>query len=186
MAFNIDLCTFEFLSVAKDLYDHGLLDKVMKTLGSMEVCEDYYSIAWEGIFHVFERFRQYYREENEMETMVFCDPVITGFYRLCAFYEAKSGIPKDRDPFRRDGETAVYQCFRMESYDFDVLLYDGASGCPRLVILCGEEFYGHTELPRVLSEVRDTFMEYCRKLKTALVTENPMAALPEYVEREAA
>ena len=190
MAFDIEPGTFDFLSVAKDLYDYGLLDKVVKIFGSMEVCEDWYSIAWEGIAHVFEGFQQYYKEgtetEPEMETMVFCDSVITGFYQLCFFYEAKNGISRDGNPLRLDGERAVYQCFCLDAYDYGVRLYDGSHGSPRLVILSGEEFYGHTELPRVLAEVKDTFESYCRKLKAEIVTERPVAALPEYAEKEAA
>lgn len=186
MAFNIEPGTFDFLSVAKDLYDYGLLDKVVKIFGSMEVCEDWYSIAWEGIVSVFEQFRHYYKEKTDTDTMVFCDSVITGFYQLCFFYEAKSGISRDNNPFRWDGESAVYQCFHLDAYDYEVLLYDGTWGCPRMVILSGEEFCGHQELPRVLAEVKDTFESYCRKLKAAIVTERPVAALPEYVQKEAA
>lgn len=168
MAFNIDCCTFEFLSVAKDLYDYDLLDKVMERCGNMEVCEDCYSLAWDGIASVFEGLRQYFREETGVETMVFFDPVITEFYRLCAEYEAKTGINKDPDPFRREGEKEVYQCFCLSAYDFDVLLCDGFRGKPRIVILSGEEFYGHSELPRALVDVRSTFETHCKRLKEAL------------------
>lgn len=190
MAFDIEPGTFDFLSVAKDLYDCDLLDKALKYIGNMEVGEDWYSIAWEGIAHVFDEFQQYYEEGTEtepgMETMVFCDPVITGFYQLCLFYEAKSGISRDNNPFRWEGESAAYQCFHLDAYDYEVLLYDGTWGRPRLVILSGEEFYGHQELPKVLAEVKDTLKSYCRKLKAAIVTEKPVAALPEYAEKEAA
>lgn len=186
MVFNIDCYTFEFLSVAKDLYDYGLLDKVLKTCGNMEVCEDYYSLTWEGIYQVFECFRQYYNEETGIDTMVFFDPVITEFYRLCAMYEARRNIRKDRDLFRDEMEKAVYRCFCLDSYDFDVLLCDGTHGSPRLVILSGEEFYGHSELPGVLSEVRNTFMRLCGQIKEMLVTEDPGANTPGNAEKEAA
>lgn len=184
--FNVDLCTFEFLSVAKDLHDCGLLDKVMEAFPNMEVCEDYYSIAWEGIANVFECFRQYYKEDTQMETMVFFDPVITKFYRLCALYEANNNISEINNALRRDGEKEVYQCFCLNSYDFDVLLYDSRHGSPRLVILSGEEFYGHTELPRVLSEVKDTFENHCKKLEKALIKEIPTVTAPEKTAKEAA
>lgn len=186
MAFDIDPCTFDFLSLAKDLYDYGLLDQVLENCGSWEVCEDCYSLAWEGTANVFADFRQYYEDENGVETLVFSDPVITGFYRLCAFYEAKNGISKDRNPFRQGGERAAYQCFYMDAYDFDVRLYDGARGCPRLVILSGEEFYGHQELPGALAETKDTLDRCCKKLKAAIITEKPLTAVPEYTGKEAA
>ncbi len=186
MAFDIDYCTFEFLSVAKDLYDYGLLDKVLETVGNMEVCEDYYSIAWEGIASVFKGFRQYFVEETQMETLVFFDPVITDFYRLRVMYEANNDISEINNAFRRDGEKEVYQCFCLNSYDFDVLLYDGTHGNPRLVILSGEEFYGHTELPRMLSEAKNTFEKHSKKLKAALITEIPTVTALETTEKEAA
>lgn len=184
--FIIDYSTFEFLSVAKDLYDYGLLDKVLKTFGNMEVCEDFYSLAWEGIYHAFECFRQYYNEETGIDTMVFCDPVITDFDRLCAMYEAQEGIDKDQNSFRQKGRREVYECFVLDSYDYDVLLYDGTHGSPRLVILSGEEFYGHSELPRVLSEVRNTFLRLCGQIKEKLVTEDPGANTMGNTEKEAA
>lgn len=171
MPFDIDPCAFEFLRVAKDLYDHGLLDKTLKNLGNMEICEDSYAIAWEGTSCVFESFRQYFNEDKEIETMVFQDPVITDFYRLCTIYEAQKGVEKADDPYRRNGEDQVYSCFSMDAYCFDVLLYDGSSGAPRMVFLSGSEFYGHGELPGVLGDVRDTFDFYIKRLKEALDAE---------------
>ena len=186
MTFNIEPCTFESLSVAKDLYDYGLLDKAMKSLSNMEVCEDYYSIAWEGIVNVFEDFRQYYKEDTGVDTMVFFDPVITEFYRLCALYDANNSVSEINNTLRQDGEKEVYQCFCLNAYDYDVLLCDGIHGSPRLVILSGEEFYGHTELPRVLSEVKDTFAKHCKKLKEALTAEISAGTAPKTTEKEAA
>ena len=184
--FDIDYCTFEFLSVAKDLYDYGLLDKVLKTFANMDVCEDYYSLAWEGIANVFEDFRQYFVEETQIETLVFFDPVITDFYRLCVMYETKNNLTKEDNPYRQDGEKEVGQCFYIDAYDYGTILYDGSHGGPRLVILSGEEFYGHAELPRVLSEVKETFEKHCKKLKKALITEIPTVTALKAAEKEAA
>lgn len=179
MAFGIDGGVFEFLSVAKDLYDHDLLDKVTENYGNLEVCDDCYSLAWDGIANIFEDFRQYFREETGVETLVFFDPVITEFYRLCAEYEAQMGAGKDRESFRKKAEAEVSQCFCLNSYDFDVLLCDGSKkGDPKLVILSGEEFYGHTELPGALSDARDTFESYCKRLKEAIGPEKPAVLLP--------
>lgn len=187
MAFNIDYCTFEFLSVAKDLYDYGLLDKVLESYGSLEICDDCYSLAWDGIASAFTNFRSYFREETGVETLVFFDPVITEFYRLCALYEERRGIRKDRDLFRDEMEKEVYQCFCLSSYDFDVLLFDGSrKGGARLVILSGEEFYGHTELPGALAEARNTFKNHCERLKKALAPEISQADAPENTQKEAA
>ena len=63
-------------------------------------------------------------------------------------------------------------------------LYDGEYGKPRLVILSGEEFYGHSELPEALADVRNTLEVHCTRLKKALAVETP--DVPEYTEQEAA
>lgn len=187
MAFNIDYCTFEFLSVAKNLYDYGLLDKVREGCGYLEICEDYYSLAWDGIASVFTKFGSYFREETGVETLVFFDPVITEFYRLCAMYEARRDIRKDRDLFRDEMEKAVYRCFCLNSYDYDVLLCDGSrKGGAKLVILSGEEFCGYTELPGALAEARNTFENYCERLKKALAPEISQTDAPENTQKEAA
>ena len=184
MAFGIDPCTFECLAVAKRMYDAGLLDSVLKTCGTWEICEDDYSLAWEGIVRVSETFRQYYNDKDGIDTMVFFDPVISEFYRLCVMYEKKTGVDKDHDPLRDKGERDVYGCFCLDSYDYGVQLYDGEYGKPRLVILSGEEFYSHSELPGVLADVRDTLKMNCARLEKALVLS--AADAPEHTQKEAA
>ena len=186
MTFTLDEGVFEFLSIAKEIYDGGLMDKVLENCGNLDVCEEYYCIAWEGIAAAFQRFRQYYNEEKEIATMVFFDPVITEFYRLCGLYERQKGIADKDNSFRQKGEQEVYQCFTLDAYCYDVLLYDGRRGKPRLVILAGEEFYGHGELPGVLAEVRDTFKAYCEQLKRELAAEKPAMIMPKIQKREAA
>lgn len=184
MALNIDSGTFEFLSVAKNLYDHDLLDKVLEGYQNPEVCEDYYSLAWDGIASVFENFRQYYRDETAVETLVFFDPVITEFYRLCAMYEAQKGVSKKRNPLRKQMEQEVYQCFCLDSYDFDLFLCDSRKGALKLVFLSYEEFYGHSELPGALVEARNTPERHCAWLRVALALETAYAA--EDTKEEAA
>lgn len=184
MLFDIDPCTFEFLAVAKRIYDAGMLDKVLEACGNWEVCEDYYSLAWEGIYRAFKKFRQYYNDRDGIETMVFFDPVISEFYRLCVIYENKIGVDKDHNPLRKEGERNVYNCFCLNAYDYDVQLCNGEHGKPRLVILSGEEFYGHSELPEVLADVRNTLDALCTKLKKALAAE--IKDVSEHTQKEAA
>lgn len=184
MMFDIDPSTFEFLATAKRIYDAGLMDKVLEACGNWEVCEDCYSLAWEGIYRIFKEFRQYYNEGAGIETMVFFDPVISEFYRLCALYENKMGVDKDHSPLRKEGEQGVYGCFCLDAFDYGVQLYDGEYGKPRLVVLPSEEFYGYSELPEALADVRDTLEAHCTRLKKALAAETSDA--PEPTEQEAA
>lgn len=171
MAFVVEPETFEFLAIAKELYDCGLMEKLPEYWRSMDICEDYYSLAWEGISRVFEDFNEYYAQETGTETMVFFDSLITEFYRLCRLYEAQKNILHENNSFWKRGEREIYECFYLNAYDYDVRLYDGSRGKPRMVILTGEEFCGHGELPGVLAEVRNTFASYCNQLKKALAAE---------------
>lgn len=184
MDLSLDSGVFEFLSIAKDIYDYGLMDKVLENCGNIDICEDYYFIAWEGIAAVFQEFKQYYREETGIETMVFFDPVITEFYRLCELYEIKKRISKESNSFRKDGELEAYRRFSLDAYCYDVFLYDGKRGRPRMVILAGEEFYGHSELPGVLAEVRNTLESCCERIKIALAIEKIEVIMPGTKERE--
>lgn len=186
MAFNIDPYTFEFLSIAKNLYDCGLLDKVLEEYGQLEIGEDYYFLAWSGIASAFAECKQYYRDETEIGILVFFDPVITEFYRLCAMYEAQKGVSKKRDPLRRQMEQEVYQCFCLDSYDFDLFLCDSRKGAPKLVFFYGGEFYGHSELPGALVEARNTLKRHCVHLRKVLSLDAPQADAPSDTEKEAA
>lgn len=182
--FGIDIYTFEYLALAKTMYDHGLLN--MDTCGNMEVCEDIYELVWEGIANVFQDFKIYYNQDKEWETLVFRDPVITEFYRLCSMYEKQQNISEEDNSFRQEGERAVYGCFTIQSYDYDVFLYDGSHGSPRMVVLCGEEFCGTEELPEVLADVKNTYQTNCNRLKMALAGEDAGAPTQEIMEKEAA
>lgn len=182
--YDIDYWTIGFLSLAKDMYDHGILN--MDTCGNIEVCEDVGGLEWEGISAVFQDFKGYYHKEKQLETLVFRDPVITEFYRLCSLYEEQKSVSEEENPFRQNGERDVYECFRMDAYDYSLLLYDGSSGSPRLVFLYGEEFCGTGELPVSLAEARDTFEIYCERVKMALAEKDAGTPAQEIIEREAA
>lgn len=184
--FDIDPCTFNFLFIAKDLYDYDLLDKVVDTCGNMEVCDDYYSLAWEGISNVFETVRGSYNEERQEETLVFRDPVITEFYHLCSVYEEQKGVSKEDNPFRQDGERQVYQSLSMSAYDYDARTCEGIRGGPRLVFWSGEEFCGTEELPASLAEARYAYKTYCDRLKEAIAKEQAETSAQEIMKKEAA
>lgn len=186
MAFNIDPCTFEFLFVAKELYDYDLLDKVLEGYDHLEVCEDYYSLVCDGIASVFKDFSQYYKDDTAVETLVFFDPVITEFYRLCAMYEEQKGVSKKRNPLRKQMEQEVYRCFCLDSYDFDLFLCDSRKGAPKLVFLSYEEFYGHSELPGALVEARNTLERHCAWLRVALALDTAQTNAPDDMRKEAA
>lgn len=182
--YEVDYWTIGFLSLAKEMYEHGILK--MDTCGDMEVCEDIYQLAWEGIEAVFQDFKGYYYKKKQTETLVFRDPVITEFYRLCSLYEEQKSVSEEENPFRQNGERDVYECFRMDAYDYSLLLYDGSSGSPRLVLLYGEEFCGTEDLPVALAKARDTYSEYCKRIKKALAEKDDGTPAQEIIEKEAA
>lgn len=156
---------FESLLIVSQLRENGLLDKFLKNCGSWGLDEDYYAVAWEAINCVFADF-SIYGSEEEIETLVFFDPVISEFYRLCALYQARN--PGAKNPYRQSAERNAYNSLSLDAYDYDCRLYDGSHGRARLVFLTGPEFYGHSELPGALAEVRSTLEEYSGRLRREL------------------
>ena len=69
---EIDGCLWEVLYTFKALYDHGKHQKLLDEYRNREMCgEDYYDFVIASIFHVFADTREYYNEENEVDSFVF-------------------------------------------------------------------------------------------------------------------
>ena len=157
---------FESLFLTSQLWENGLLDKFLEKCGAWPLDEDFYALAWDAMACVFEDFSVYGNEENEVEVLVFSDPVISEFYRLCALYQAKN--PNTENRYLQSTEREVYDSLSIDAYDYDCRLYDGSHGRARLVILTWPEFYGHSELPGALAEVRRVFESATRRLRQEL------------------
>lgn len=174
---------FESLFLVSQLQENSLLNKFLKTCGSWTLDEDYYAISWEAMNCVFADFAVYSSEE-EIETLVFFDPVIYEFYRLCTLYELKN--PGAENVRRQNAEREIYGILSLNAYDYDCRLYDGSHGRPRLVILTGPEFYGHSELPGALAEVRSTLEEHSVQLRRELGLAENNTPVPDSTGKEAA
>ena len=159
------------LKVAKQIYDMGRSEAFLKECGSLLLDDDFYSVSWFGMCAVFEKTDVYYHAAHELEVLVFYDPVISDFYRLCELYELRRGISSEENTYRKRMEESVCRDLYLSAYDYDARLYPGRRGRgSRLVMLLGEEFCGHCELPSALFDV------YC-------TVENQICILKQELER---
>lgn len=182
---QIDPCLIQNLRMLKQLYDGGHLKKLMARYENAELDDEWLSLTWEALECVFEEVHTYYNREDEIGTVVFFDPVITEFARLCRRCE----VEKENDPNLAQILQSAYrgldECFSLDSYDYGYRLPE--KGRERLVFLYGEEFCSEEELPGALADAYDTMQYHTDRLRNALSQREKVIQLPvTEMEKEAA
>lgn len=162
---------FAMLRLAKNLYDCSLMDKLPDYVQSLVLDEDlYYEMAYEAIDIVFEDTFHDYNEDVEVETYVFCDPVIDQYCQLCRQYEQRSHLSEEENPYRKEMERIIRSGFELGgySYNFDWRLSASDRGRCRLLFFYGDEFCYLDELPEGLLEIREGFQALNCQMEKAL------------------
>lgn len=183
---------FAMLRFAKNLYDCGLADRFRKSFGSYLLDgDDYWGLAYEATGWIFQDTRHYYNEKNEIETWLFCDPIIDRFCRLCREYENRKGVTEAENPYRKDMERIMYDGFSFSSYSYgygyDWRLSSRDRGRKCLLLFTGCKFYSSDEVPAGLLDIRDGFGSTIARLEMELSKETRLIPLPlAEANREAA
>ena len=162
---------FSMLRLAKNLYDHGFLEKNPGLCQGLTVDEDsFYGLAYDAIDVIFEHTSQYYIEEEMLDVYVFCDPLIDRFCHLCWQYEQRSHLTEEENPYRKNMEQIICSGFKMNTYNynFDWRLSASDRGRRRLLFFYGPEFYCLEDLPEGLLEIREGFQDVNFQLEKAL------------------
>jgi len=171
---------FSMLLLAKNLVDCGLMDQFKEPLGSWVLEGDtYWDLAYEAIGWIFQDTRHYYNEEKEVDTWLFCDPIIDRFCRLCQEYENRAGIKEEKNPYRRDMEQIIHDGFRFDgySYNYDWRLSPKDRGRKCLLLFTGCEFYSSDEVPGGLMDIKDGFETTVARLEKELSKETRIIPL---------
>lgn len=181
---------FETLHIIKQLHEHGCLDRFLDRCGGLDLDGDYYETAWEATSDIFAEFNIYCNQDDETDALVFHDPVITEFFKLCRLYEAKMDVPAEKNAHRDALERGVFYAMQVDGYDYDCRIYDGTHGRPRLVFLNGPEFCGHYELPGALIEAYNAFVYHAEQLRRELESKDSkkkkIVKITKEVRKEAA
>lgn len=171
---------FAMLRLAKNLYDYGMEKELKKWFGGTELDGDYYwELAYEAISWAFQDTRQYYNENEEMETWLFMDPIIDRFCQLCQEYETRRGISEEENPYRKDMERTLHEGFNFNSYSYgyDWRLSPTDRGRKCLLLYTGCDFYNNDEVPTGLMDIRDGFETMIARLETELSKETRIIPL---------
>lgn len=162
---------WESLYTVKQMYDHDCADGILERFGDDEIDGDMVNeIAFDGIDEVFVDTRHYYNCIEEIETLIFFDPIITSFYQMCVEYERKKEIPVGENPYRADMGRAINSCFSFSDYSYSYGIYDdpkGHRGC-KLVLFLYPEFCSHYAVPSGLLDIRDAFVSGAERLRQEL------------------
>lgn len=166
---DIEPCFFDNLRIAKRLWDENLADRFLDTCGDWSVdTEEYYEIAWDGIYSVFEQTRNYYNEHRELDVMVCFDPLIDKFFQLCETYEKRMGLAPEENALRLTGLKAIYESFGFWDYTCDWCFCGEGHGRRRLVVLWTCEFCGLHILPVALASAKGELEVQIKNLEAAL------------------
>ena len=172
---------WETLYIVKQMHDHGVGDRLLKLFGNDEIDSDsIYELAWEAIGSVFSDTRHYYNSENEIETLVFFDPVIDSFYRLCEEYEQIYGICPEENEFRRSMKNEVRNALSFGDYSYDYTVVTDTKkslGC-RIVLLFYVDFCCHHEIPGGLLDIRDALVYHGELLRKELAAQKTAVIIP--------
>jgi hypothetical protein len=171
---------FSMLRFAKNLYDSGIEELMKERMGSCELDGDYYwELAYDSISWVFRNTNLYYNDGGEIETWVFTDPIIERFCQLCQEYESRRGISEDCDPYRKNMEQILHECFSFSSYSYgyDWRLSPQDRGRKCLLLFTGCEFYGHDEIFEGLIEIKYGFEKINKQLEQELFQETRIIPL---------
>jgi len=179
---------FSMLRLSKNLYDCGLATRFNRTFGFWHLDgDDYWELAREAIGWVFQDTREFYNEEQEIETWLFIDPVIDRFCKLCQEYETRKGISEEENPYRADMERTIHDGFAFSSYsyNYDWRLSSKDRGRKCLLLFTGCEFYNTDEVPTGLQDIKDGFENMVTKLERELFKETriiPLSVTKMYEE----
>ncbi len=168
---DLEYCFFENLHIAKQMVDSGYGDAFLKDCGSAAIDGlESYELAWIGLASVFPDLSQYYNDDIEAETLVFCDPLIDEACQLCKLHEIQERLPVGESPLRETLLNAVYGSFELSGYyyDYDMRFYCKGHGRGRLVILTGMEFCGFNELPGALADVKNALEAWVSRTREKL------------------
>ena len=162
---------WESLYIMKDIYDHDDRSVVLDMFSNIEIDGDcMYEIAVNSIGAVFKDTRNYYHEKTEYEVYVFFDPVIEGYWRLCDEYEAKTGVTREDNIFRKEMINAINSALYFPDYSYGMYSYDDTkrkNGC-RIALVFGIEFCCHYMVPGGLCEAYEAFETNTKRIKKAL------------------
>lgn len=186
------------LNIAKLLYDHGKLPRLMDKLqGCTELAWDNQSAvefcACESVFQDTRSYEQYgkhvspHEYEPDRVAYVLRDPLLDRFYALCREYEALKGITRIENPYARQMEDAVHTAMRFSNLSFDYLWIDGSKPrtSPKLLFFVFEEFYSFGEVPEALCDILDACQDGIKRLERELEKpEDKVIPLPSPVVSE--
>jgi hypothetical protein len=162
------------LFLAKALQDNGRPDLIKNFIDDAVDRDYFYDSIFSIISEIFDGFRNYYNEDNEVETMVFYDPVITEFYRLAADYGKRSGVLDNENPYYKSALEKARSLFGFSHCTGWTL----PVACPkkaeksRLVIYSYPcDCHGPDDIAYTLIMMHNWFKVSCEDLRKMAVTE---------------
>jgi hypothetical protein len=139
------------ITLAKELYDIGRFDIVQNEFYDSLCYDSWFENTYGVITSIFSGFYSDYDDDNETETMIFTDDVISDYFTYAWEFGVKTNTPYDKNPYVKDAENEARRrlsyCYSM---DYKLLGYTKTRRAARqskLIVYVGMcECDCHTEL----------------------------------------
>jgi len=99
------------VKVAKQLYDIGRFETVVKCFYDALDYDSCYQNMYELIESLFSYYYSIYDENNDEERMIFMDDVISGYYVMAWKYGSQHGLAHEQNPYVIAAEKEAHKHF---------------------------------------------------------------------------
>jgi hypothetical protein len=105
------------IALAKELYDMGRYDIVEQCLSNVLCYEAWFENIWGAITAVFSGFCNSYNDDDEVETMIFTDDLISDYFAYAWEFGVSTNTPHDENPYvlaaEREVQRQLSYCYSM-------------------------------------------------------------------------
>lgn len=187
------------LYIAKAFYDHGRLDSLLDCLDA-DASLSWDELSWieqASLLCAFSDSRYYHQEgrrrgadlyEEDRDTYVLRDQLLTQYDNLCRKLEAKLGITKVENRFARDLDSVIQRNMQFDSYSYDYQWIDSTRDRKgaKIVLFIFEEFGAYYDIPDSLFSILDFCQVGIPMLEAALekASKDKVIQLPVKIEPE--
>ena len=105
------------ISLAKELHDIGRYDIVKDNFFDTLSYEAWYENMFSVITNIFSGFCDNYDDDDETDTMIFSDDLISDYFTYAWEFGVKTNTPYDKNPYVKEAENEIRQrldyCYSM-------------------------------------------------------------------------
>jgi hypothetical protein len=158
------------ITLAKELHDVGRFDIVKDYFFDTLSCDAWFENIWGVINSVFSGFNNASDDDDESETMIFTDDVISDYFTYAWEFGKRTNTPYENNPYVSEAEREVGRqlsyCYSMGHKLLGYTKTKRAAKQSKLIVYLGAcECDCHTKLARGLIQIYKWFLDKVSEFK---------------------